>query len=538
MNNYLAVAAQSVALRDFFSDYLYRQLPSDRIDIANLFTSEYLNKSDIRRQVQDNLNLNRTFALGFVNASNEGWYLLNSSEINPDLKSAYSVEPGSGRGPNSWLIHCEYTSDFWRITTRGTYYVFESEKDCKFFFVNEFKSIDPQTGRAGSDTVTLLKAPNNLKGVRLYQGSTPITLSTDLTLKLEAPYVYADGFQEPNRVKVRFNDRNGDGNPDVPFTFKALKNIDPERNIIAHLHTLDTNGYPVQRLIKRLEKDANGVFVTMLSPGELGFYELEDHRINVYLGASTHLYPTANDACHWSDGNLASGAVYPEPQPFIDPLGNTRMIRVREGVDNLIYQWKHFAPSSHRIDPAISNIIDIFVLTREYNDAMISWRNAGSIAAEMPKAPSELALRMTFNDLEEYKMFSDEIIWRPVKFKLLFGQSAIAAHQAKFKIVKLAGTAMSDGEIKSRVIEAIRNFFEVSNWDFGETFYFSELGAYIHRQLATAISSVEIVPVLDNSYFGNLREVRCQPDELFFATAQVGDIDIISANTPTNLRIR
>jgi hypothetical protein len=97
---------------------------------------------------------------------------------------------------------------------------------------------------------------------------------------------------------------------------------------------------------------------------------------------------------------------------------------------------------------------------------------------------------------------------------------------------------MSDGEIKSQAISAMRDFFEVSNWDFGETFYFSELGAYIHRRLSTAISSVEIVPVLDNSYFGSLREIRSDPDELFFSTAQVGDIDIISANTPTNLRIK
>lgn len=535
MNNYLAVAAQSVALRDFFSNYLYRQLTDDRIDITNLFTSEYTNKSEVRRQVQDNLDLNRTFALGFDNRPGEGWFVLNSSEINPDLDAQYGVDATTGKGPNSWLIHCEYTSDFWRVTTRGLYYVFESEKDCKFFFVNEFKAIDPQTGRAGSDTVTVLKAPNNFKGVRLYQGSSPISLSTDLILKLEAPYLYADGFQEPSKVKVRFNDRNGDGNPDVPYTYKVLKNIDTARNAVVHWKTYDTSGYPVERLVTRLDFDTQtGRFVTQLMPGDYGYHERQSagkRVVDIYVGQADHLIPVPGS----TDRLIADLSVAYYAQTFT--VGNQQFV-VREGVNNLIYQWKHFAPSSHRIDPAISNIIDIFVLTREYNDAMISWRNAGADPAIMPKAPSELGLRMLFNDLEEYKMFSDEIIWRPVKFKLLFGQSANAAFQAKFKIVKLSGTSMSDGEIKSRVIEAIRNFFEVSNWDFGETFFFSELGAYIHRQLATAISSVEIVPVLDNSYFGNLREIRCAPDELFFATAQVSDIDIISANTPTNLRIR
>ena len=536
MNNYLAVAAQSVALRDFFSNFLYRQLADTRIDITNLFTSEYTNKSEVRRQVQDNLDLNRTFALGFDNRSGQGWFVLNSSEINPDLKSQYAVDATTGKGPNSWLIHCEYTSDSWIVRTRGLYYVFESEKDCKFFFVNEFKAIDPQTGRAGTDTVTVLKAPNNFKGVRLYQADVPINLSTDLILKLESPYLYADGFQEPGKVKVRFNDRNGDGKPDVPYTYKVLKNINPDQNAIVHLKTFDTSGYPVERLVARLELDTfNGKFVTQLAPGDYGFYERAIEGgvrvVDIYKGQPDRLSPLV-------DSTDRVGVGLPVTYFAQEHTVDKNEFIIREGVNNLVYQWKHFAPSSHRIDPAISNIIDIFVLTREYNEAMVSWRNAGADPTTMPKPPSELALRMTFNDLEEYKMFSDEIIWRPVKFKLLFGPSASPAHQAKFKIVKLAGTAMSDGEIKSRVIEAIRDFFEVSNWEFGETFFFSELGAYIHRQLATAISSVEIVPVLDNSYFGNLREIRCSPDELFFATAQVSDIDIIAANTPTNLRIR
>lgn len=534
MNNYLADAAASVALRDFFSNYLYRQLPDNRVDITNRFTSEYTNKSDVRREVKENLDLNRTFALGFDNGEGKGWFTLNSSEINPDLDAQYAVDPITGAGPNSWLIHCEYNSNFWRVTTRGLYYVFESEKDSKFFFVNEFKSIDPQTGRSGNDTVTILKAPNNFKGLQLFEGATKkAPLSTDLILKLESTYVYPDGYQEPSKVKVRFNDRNGDGNPDIPYTYKVLKNLNPDQNAIVHLKGVDTYGYPNERLVTRLEFDnVHNAFSTQLLPGVYGYYERlvgAARVVDIYKGNSDHLIPLATDLV---------GSNLPVTYYEVDQVVDGQTFSIREGVNNLIYQWKHFAPSSHRIDPAISNIIDIFVLTREYNDAMVSWRNAGADPAIMPKAPSELSLRTTFSGLENYKMFSDEIIWRPVKFKLLFGQSAQAALQAKFKVVKLASASMSDGEIKSKVIESIRNFFEVSNWDFGETFFFSELGAYIHRQLSTAISSVEIVPVLDNSYFGNLREIRCAPDELFFTTAQVSDIDIITANTPTNLRIR
>lgn len=530
MTNYIADVAASIPLRDFYSNWLYSGLPDDQIYLPsyNHFSNDYTARSDTRREVKENLELNRTFALGFNNDPAEGWYVLSSSEINPDLTAPYAFGTTSNPGPNSWLIYVEYTSNFWRITSRGLNYVFESEKDCKFFFVSDFKSIDPNTGRAGVDTVSVLKAPNNFKGVVLTDNlGGQHKLTTDLVLKLEAPFVYDDGFNEPSRVKVRFNDRLSDGVPDVPYTYKVLKNLNTDQNAIVHWNTYDTDGYPVQKLVKRIELD-----VTQLLPGVYGYVErIENNNrvVDIYKGNTAYLIPKSSD-------RVGTGLLVQDNAFTYNVDGTT--FTVREGVNDLIYKWQHFAPSSHRIDPAISNIIDIFVLTREYNDAMISWRNAGAVLADMPKPPSELNLRTTFNPLEEFKMFSDEIIWRPVKFKLLFGQSAATQYQSKFKIVKLAGTAMSDGEIKSQVIQSIRDFFDVNNWDFGETFFFSELGAYIHRQLSTAISSVEIVPVLNDSYFGNLREIRCAPDELFFATAQVSDIDIITANTPTNLRIR
>ncbi len=552
MNNFIQDAVSSIALKDFYHNYLYENLAdADVVGITSYFSTEYLAKNEIRRQVRESLELNRTFAIGFNNTTAaDGWYVLASSEINPDLSAGYAFDSTVAPGPNSWLVHVEYTSNFWRITTRGLSYVFESKQDCKFFFASEYRSIDPQTGKAGNDTVSLLRKPNNFSGIRLFNSvadknsNIPLKcLKRDLMFKLEGMFVYPDGFNEPSRVKVRFNDMNGDGVADVPYSYKLIKNIDPERNTIVHQDTYSTDGYPVQKLVKRLEldeEDDNKIATTLL-PGEFGYVELSDHTVKIYRGNSVNIVPTEADVCrNPSTGAAAILGRSLTSQQVLYPTGQSGSANftVREGVNDLIFQWRHFAPSSHRIDPAISNIIDIFVLTREYNDAMISWRNAGADPLSQPKSPSELNLRTTFNPLEEFKMFSDEIIWRPVKFKLLFGQSAEAALQAKFKIVKLSGTSMSDGEIKSQVIAAMRNFFEVNNWDFGETFFFSELGAYIHRQLSTAISSVEIVPVQNDSYFGNLREIRCAPDELFFVTAQVNDIDIITANTPTNLRIR
>ena len=85
---------------------------------------------------------------------------------------------------------------------------------------------------------------------------------------------------------------------------------------------------------------------------------------------------------------------------------------------------------------------------------------------------------------------------------------------------------------------AVYNFFDITSWDFGETFYYSELGSYLHAQLVDCIASIVPVPTSSTQSFGDLFEIRCNHDELFFPTVQVKDIDIIQANTQINLRIK
>jgi len=84
----------------------------------------------------------------------------------------------------------------------------------------------------------------------------------------------------------------------------------------------------------------------------------------------------------------------------------------------------------------------------------------------------------------------------------------------------------------------VNEYFAADAWDFGSTFYFSELSAYIMTQLVGSVASVEIVPMFSDASFGDLREITSRSDELFISTAQVSDVQIIGANTPGNLRMR
>lgn len=507
VSRYLTNLVESITLRDFLLNKFYE----DADAYPDVFHTGFTNEAETENQILERLELGQTFGLGF-NFETEKWYVIESADMETSDNMLEGDFPDYAfnssllfNGPTSWLIYAEYTPEYWRFYSRGLGYVFESERSCKFFFVNEFSSIDPQTGKAGSDTVKVLKKPNGL--------------DNNLVFRLERPYVYSDGFIEPNRVRVRFFDSNADGIYDQPDSYYQ---VEGDTGVLVHQRVASSDGYSYERLLREL----SALQEFPLRPLEYGFIQVSDG-VKILRGQENNINVVLQDT---DDVDIILAITI-----GVQTIGNQKFT-VRRGANQLVFQWKHYAPSNHRIDPAISNIIDIFVLTKEYNDAMNSWRNSGGESSLIPTPPSELQLRESFSQLSEFKMFSDEVIWRPVKFKLLFGSTAETELQAKFKVVKLLNTTVSDGEIKSKIVEAVRLFFSVNMWDFGETFFFSELAAYVHRQLSTAISSIEIVP--NRGQFGQLREIRCLPDELFFTTLQVSDVEIITANTPTSLRIR
>ena len=91
-------------------------------------------------------------------------------------------------------------------------------------------------------------------------------------------------------------------------------------------------------------------------------------------------------------------------------------------------------------------------------------------------------------------------------------------------------------EIKNLVIQNLNNYFSIDNWDFGDTFYFSELAAYLHAEMGGIISSVVLVPLNPQKSFGDLYEIRSAPNQIFVNAANVNNIEVITALTSTNLR--
>jgi hypothetical protein len=121
-------------------------------------------------------------------------------------------------------------------------------------------------------------------------------------------------------------------------------------------------------------------------------------------------------------------------------------------------------------------------------------------------------------------------------YKILFGASAALELQATFKITKTPGLVVSDNDVKSRVITAINSFFNLDNWDFGDTFFFTELVTYVMNELTPDISNFVIVPRKQGLNFGSLYEIKSLSNEILINGATVDDIEVISGITASNIK--
>jgi hypothetical protein len=123
-----------------------------------------------------------------------------------------------------------------------------------------------------------------------------------------------------------------------------------------------------------------------------------------------------------------------------------------------------------------------------------------------------------------------------VMFKPLFGPKAAKELQATIKVIRAADSTASESEIRNLVVANLNDYFSIDKWEFGQTFYFSELAAYIHSNMGGVVSSVVLVPLDPLKSFGDLYEIRSAPSEIFVNGAGVTSVEVITALTSTNIR--
>ena len=457
--------------------------------------------ADIKSQMIDRMFTYKTFALRYDYLT-ERWKIITEDNVN------FNSEFGLGRAGDSanqsldasWLLLFETNGETYTITTKSMRYVFESDEEVRFFFDGRDKIYNNKTGKTLIDTIRVLNINTKLDSQEL----TPFTI--DFDWEISESFRDSEGYVSSKKIEVNFFDNDDDGVVDDPDIFEQI--VLPEINEAKKIIMLKKYN-PTQSVEDYRYTDGADVYkVNSLDFAVSGYTEGD-----VFYVTSTNTFYKLENAV----------------------LQITNDYKSYVGRANIKFQYIHNADENYRIDPSSTNIIETYLLTKTYDTEYRQYLNGVLPRAPLPLSSDQMFLNFG-QTINAQKSISDEVIYHPVKYKPLFGSKAASELQAKFKIVKNEDIVITDNQLKADVITYINQFFALENWEFGDTFYFQELAAYVTTKMAPNLKTFVIVPENVNQTFGSLFEIKAEDDEIFVSAAGVDDVEVISAITATRLK--
>lgn len=437
--------------------------------------------------------------------------LTNTDGFNATYNESSGGDTSASSADSSWLIAFVSGTVGYTIYYRQLDYVFQSAQETKFYFDPSVRVYDSKSATVLSDQIKVLRSNS------VPDGNT--ALFEDKAWFVHKMIIDADGRENTNKLLVKFSDSNRDGVPDNPDIFNELVNPSLNTNFDKYVYFTRTYGLnggfvdflPIQTALINAEYESEGEIVQaynlyengqiFFATGENRFYDLQV-QVENNVEIRTLTGSDNNDKYVW-----------------------------RLGRNQLFFQYRHVSPSNRRIDPSPNNIVDLYILTKTYADDYQSYLRDTTGQIQLPENIDVEQLRLSYGELENFKTISDTIIYNSGRFKPIIGSKSNEQLRATFKIIKNREVVISDNDVKVALISAVNTYFDISNWDFGETFYFSELSAYLHTALSSKISSVVIVPKSTQLQFGSLFQINAEPDEIITSSATVDDVEIITTIT-------
>jgi hypothetical protein len=498
---------------------LNNYIPSDAIatQVIPIFVTDL--PVSFETSMADQIRLRRNFGIGYDNLGTitgtaGTWYLITSTNLAVDSEWSQTYA-GNTTGANldaSWLVEFVFNGSFYTVSYRALDYYFGSVVQTRFFFTSDQQIYDSRTGTTISDFINVLKTNS--------RPDSALPLGSDIITKIVGQPIQTDGLVDDYQILVSFQDRDNDGVPDNPDFFADIVGAVPDPA---------TANSPWVFLQSIVDFDNLQRYVLMESGIVNSEYanvdDIELVKAEYVAGQVFYAYQSA-----------IFYVLVINPATGVRTLQSTTDYIARNGRQNLFFQYRHNSPLSNRIDPGTSNIIDLYVVTNEYYTSYQNYiRDTTGTVAE-PTPPTIDYLTTTYGGLQDYKMISDTVILNSVDFQPLFGAKAPEQLRATIKVIRAANSVASTSEIKNLVVQNLNNYFSIDVFDFGDTFYFSELSAYLHDQMAGIISSVVLVPLNPQKSFGDLYEIRCAPNQIFVNAATVANVEVIEALTSNNIR--
>ena len=484
--------------------------------------------SATQQKIYDQIYVKANFGLGYDSTGNitgtpYSWYVITA----PNLAQGAAFSPtyaGNTSVANldaSWLIQCTYDGSQYTTISRSLDYYFGSEIEVRFFYDTDQAIYDSRTGTVISDFIKILKTNS--------QPNSNQALLQDYSLKIIGQPVLTDGLVDDYEILVSYQDNIDTGVAYDPDFFYDLTGAWPGQYNPTGT-TISNQPYVYFQQMT----DFDNLERYILQPA--GVVD-DDWSTLAQIELVKEQYPTGQ--MFYAYGNSTTPPAFYQltltlqGQRVVNPVSGWL---AQVGRQDLYFQYRHNSALTNLIDPGSTNIIDLYVVTLEYYTSYVAWIQDTTNTIVQPLPPTIDELTVDYANLQNYKMISDNMILNSVDFVPLFGSKAPEALRATIKVIPAANTTASDNQLRNLVLATMNAYFDIANWDFGDTFYFSELAAYIHAKIGTYVASVVLVPLNPQKSFGDLYEIQCAPNQIFVNGATVNDIEVITSLTSTNLQ--
>jgi len=485
------------------------------VQVIPLLTSTF--STQLKQSIANQIYLKANFGLGYdstgtITGTPYTWYLITAANL--DVGASWSqTYAGNTSGANldaSWLIQATFDGSQYTVISRSLDYYFGSVLEVRFFFDTDQAIYDSRTGTVISDFAKVLKTNS-----QPYNNS---PLLADIPLKIIGQPVLSDGLVDDYQVLVGYEDNNT-GIPTDPDFFQEIVGVSPSSTAL-----------PQPYVFFQLTVDFDNLERYLLQPEGIVVADYptlaEIEIIKTQYPTGQVFYAYAENAFYTLILNLNGSLSVVATPGWVAQVGR----------QSLYFQYRHNSALTSLIDPGSTNIIDLYVVTAEYYTAYVQWIQDTTGTVTQPLPPTIDELTTAYAGLQDYKMISDNMILNSVEFLPLFGSKAPEALRATIKVIPAANTNASNNQIRNLVLATMNAYFDIANWNFGDTFYFSELAAYIHAQIGTYVASVVLVPLNPQKSFGDLYEIQCAPYQIFVNGATINDIEVITSLTSTNLQ--
>jgi len=420
---------------------------------------------------------------------------------------------GAASNANYFVKFTSLGNNRYTITYRSLTYYFGSVADTRFTFNKNELVYDPFTGKIIQDFINVL-------GINTVFNSA-MALGEDTKVNILGQTVESDGYVNDFQVEIAATDVNNGQlilDPDFFNDITGYVNAGANIGVYVFFRTITD---PVN-LTRQLIVPSSDIVYTYGTKNQIEIvkYEFAVGQL-FYAYTDNKFYKTVQDP------------TVTTPSYIVTLQTDYSVKSGRQGID---YQYRHNANNTTRIDPATTNIVDLYLVTQAYYTAYNNYVKDTTSTVVKPNQPTLNELNTSYPLVQDYKMLSDSVILNSVTFKPLFGAKADQSLRATIKVVKSQSTNASNSEIRSSVLAGMDSYFDINNWNFGDTFFFSELSAYLHEQIGELLSSVILVSDDPEKLFGDLYEIKCRPYEIFVNAAVTEDIVIVPALTPATMQ--